>query len=349
MSSDCSVKALPGGIMKKITLLLLIGLNLVGCLKVKDKPQEEDSIVGAESVAFDVQVQELAKANQYRVRLGLPDGAQIVHRQIEGEPQSLISLPMNIRNGILTDEQVQAGKSYVYEAGVNQNGSFEILKKRSVQIPLDREIVANESLQKDENWTGYRRIFFNEGSTLTTNGFQLFIQADQLIAPDRFNSTPGLIRTFPAGLQAGPNQNGQSGGFIQIAVRTGKGNIKIEMRGQDGGPGSDGVSYIDPIIINGSGGPISAKANFVRATQFDGYAGGKGGDSGYFEITIQEENLLHFFPVLLLGKGGAGGKGGRTPPQGTSGVGVGADGPEGDPGKEQESWIYDSKNQVSYQ
>lgn len=341
--------------MKPLIIMSVLGLGLSACLKVKDRPKDEAEVTAVQKQGFISQVQELPQINHYKVLFAFPKGAQTVQRRIKDVDNSAVTIPMKIQDGILTDDQVDAGKTYIYEAGNTQNGQFEVIESFTFDIPQDRLIGKDEVLDQDQNWTSYRRIFFEEGSTLTTNGHNLSIQADQIIAPDALNSRPGTIRTFPTQSQAAMAQNGLSGGLIQISLRTGSGTVSIELRGQKGGAGVAGQGDITFDIFkdgnSGRGGPIGLHMQcpecLLKANSHDGDDGNAGGSSGRAEITILEKHNLHFPHLIARGEGGEGGQGGRISPDGKTET-FGVTGAKGAPGLSDRFCISDSLHQDCY-
>jgi hypothetical protein len=338
--------------MTKLLFFLSL-LFLSACLKITDIPEDAPQIPQAEVVG-------LADPNHYMVRLPFPDGAQVAQRYEKANEganeRALVSLPLKLAEGTFMDDQVLAGHHYVYQLGHAKDGNFELIHSFEVQIPTDLSIQEELTLQKDEMWTQYGRIFIGPQGILTTNGHQLFIQTNQLI------SNQGQIRTLVSGENTAVSSNGLSGGHIQIFLRSGSGALKIFLRGQNGGAGQAGATLppdppIQPIIIPiGSGGLSNMStggARFTLKTKPGGNAGngGRGGNSGRLQISISENHDLVLHPTVIEGQGGSAGIGGAPQPIGgwTDELGEkGADGRAGENGVREALCLRDLKGQTCW-
>ncbi len=81
------------------------------------------------------------------------------------------------------------------------------------------------------------RFFLSKDAPLTTNGHDLEIVANL------FSAEGGVIQTFSSGSKANLDTDGASGGNLTIKSETARGDLKIYMRGQNGGDGSKGPAH----------------------------------------------------------------------------------------------------------
>lgn len=292
--------------MKTFSLLISL-FALSACLKVTDVPIEEEENLQIQAP----QVVALPQPNRYQVILPVGGDIQAVHRSLaQDETQTLVAVPMKLSDSRLTDDQVEAGKTYIYTAGYQKDGEFEEVQSFKVTIPLDQLIDGKVELAADETWDRYSRIFLTKNAVITTNGFTFLLKAKEL------HSESGTIQTFPQDTKAATLQNGRSGGHIKIDVESAQGVLIAELRGQHGGDGAKGepLGFWTELYAalapapNGTlvGPPIPSHGRKGNP----GGAGGNGGHTGRLQMTIQKANEFSLLPTFRPGTGGAGGEGG---------------------------------------
>lgn len=194
----------------------------------------------------------------------------------------------------------------------------------------------------------FSELRFAEQGILYTMGNNVRIHVDNLIAEKK-----GLIATFPQGMQAKTMQNGRAGGHLFLNLGNAKGALKIEMRGENGGPGlpgekpdaslrgpvgASGTGICDEHIYNSEG---FGKKGGKGLKGYPGKAGGRGGNTGSLELLVKNSEGFSHQIEKIRGTGGAGGEGGLGGPGGAQGkfapgcfkMAVGPmTGPEGDRG-----------------
>ncbi|MEZ0391928.1 MAG: hypothetical protein ACAH59_06920 [Pseudobdellovibrionaceae bacterium] len=271
----------------KLIGFLILTFSLSACLKVTNVPSEDaQEDLGGERVAgvpqvFRVDIEDLPTPNRYAVRLPMPLASQQVFRyEKSAGPDSRLEVSAQLKEGLLYDDQVQAGKVYVYEYSAAEPLEKPVVLEAT--IPVDWVVPAGYSLQHDEIWDQYRRIFFNQGVVLSLNNFNLQIKADQII------SDQAVIRTYPAGTRAAVGVKGLNGGQLKMVLRSGLGNLRFEFRGQEGGPGHP-RRWIEVLGSN---------------LMVGGSPGFPGGNSGSASIQISETHNLSFDVFLEEGHGG---------------------------------------------
>jgi hypothetical protein len=342
----------------QLCLLLLLNLSLGACVKVSDDPTDNQpaaTAAGGSQVEVEKtleaphpEVMALAEPFKYQVHLPMAPDAQIVQRSIESSDVAPVLLPMNLQNGVFTDLQPESDRNYVYEMGVVRNGSLEILQTYKVRVPKDGLIDSERpSLAKDETWNYDGRLFLTPKAVITTAGHNLTIETQQLIVDQ------AKIRNFLETDQAAVGQPGHVGGLIRITTRTGKGLLRVEMRGQRGGDGHEGPAFEQTAAPGmsmpggfGGGGFITLLPGIQGKPGENGFAGGS---SGTFYITILEAHQMTILPLIEAGKGGAGGLGGPGSPAypgwNMDAGARGETGKDGPAGAVERSYIEDLKGQ----
>lgn len=256
-------------VFTKIYPLLLVPV-LAACVQIKDKSKGEDILPP------DHSVEAMATPNVFRVHLSRAEGASEIRRQNLSEAQinaTAVTLDSSIDSG-LVDSQVKPGEKYRYEY---LSSSGNILKIVEVEIPQDLVIDHEVSLTQSPSWQNIYRVFFLNGGTLTTNGYNVLLKA-QVIDSDH-----GRIRTFADQATAATETDGKSGGIIRIFTKNASGDLAVELRGENGGAGS------------ATGGVRNGDA-------------GSGGDAGKLYLDSQSTNGLRVTHMIQAGAGGIGAK-----------------------------------------
>jgi hypothetical protein len=336
-----------GGFMKCLILFTLL-LSTAACVKIADTPTEEPTTdqVSANR-AVGPEVEPLPEPGHYQVHLPISEEVQVVQRSLKDIEDDVTVVPMKLEKHILTDDQVESGKSYVYELGFQKDGEFELVETYEIQIPQDLVIQNEVVLQKDEVWNGYARIFLGPQGVITSQNFNLVMTASSLITQG------GLIRTFPANTSAAQGIAGRSGGSVHLNLKTGVGILNVELRGENGGAGKDQGPWAPPAgnVVGGihiDFGNIHSL--FVKGEPgADGLPGATGGKTGNFLIQIQEAHQLDVMPRFFPGTGGAPGKGGTGSPAapdfGFSEGDRGKDGQTGANGSQEQACLRDLKGE----
>lgn len=106
-----------------------------------------------------------------------------------------------------------------------------------VKIPRDFVVRAGQDSIAENSKLVVNRFFITKDVPLTTNGHDFEIVANLISAEG------GVIQTFPLGSKANLDVDGASGGNLIIKSESARGNLKIYMRGQNGGDGSKGPAH----------------------------------------------------------------------------------------------------------
>lgn len=210
------------------------------------------------------------------------------------------------------------------------------------------------------------RVFFLSKSKIQTNGHILNVKAQTVVSDE------AEIFSFPEGAKATTEKDGLSGGLVQIVSEFAHGNMKVTLRGQNGGDGLDGLpwSYRAPDAGQGSsgahdcvkvsvggigiGGALKCWCTSNPNNGFDGPQGavgrngtpaGRGGNTGKIVIEVKETSDFAVEPNLIIGLAGTSGKGGPGQEGGNGGppgdptssechsASPGNKGPQGNPGE----------------
>ena len=136
---------------------------------------------------------------------------------------------------------------------------------------------------KDDLTVEAHRVFFLSQSKIQTNGHSLIVRAQTVV------SDQAEIFSFPEGAKALSEQNGLSGGLVQIVSEIAHGNLKVTLRGQNGGDGIDGLPWDSQAPGAGPGngfdGPKGANGR-------NGTPAGRGGNTGKISVEVKETSDL---------------------------------------------------------
>jgi hypothetical protein len=187
---------------------------------------------------------------------------------------------------------------------------------------LDKEIKLNEFQKKlvsNDVELSYQELTFTENGKLYTLGQNVRLHIGNL------NTSNGQIVTFPENETAKAGQNGRSGGHLLLDLKSAKGALKIQMRGENGGRGPDAPPPdenlmgkrgrdISSEIFNGrcAKGPISEDCGQggKGLKGYPGAPGGSGGNTGSLEVRLNDNSDFTQFIDRIPGHGAHGGSGG---------------------------------------
>jgi hypothetical protein len=267
-----------------ISLSLLIAMTgLVACVKITDKHKDSPSMPTS-----DAWIEATATPNQFLVHLPPLTEAVEVRRQSELHPEAVATVTDLRADGAgLIDRHVNAGEKYKY---IYVDANNQPLHSLEVDVPIDLVIDHAIELSQNPDWHNVYRVRFTKDGVLTTNGFNVILNARFLESDD------GVLRTFSPGQTAPAGLVGRSGGDIKILAQEASGQLKIEMRGENGGPGK------------------VAEATKSR----DGGDGQRGGDSGNVVLNVGSVDQLK---ILFSNQPGLKGQGARGAPAGYVGGG----------------------------
>ena len=244
---------------------------------------------------------------------------------------------------------------HTYSCGIYENGTllddskmtFTFYRDLVVDSSNIKKITAKDLGLSEDNLNKIGALVLTPNSTLITNGNNLQISAEEVVAAKN-----SRIKTFSNGEEtAADNTIGKSGGLVTIKAAFSAGEINVEMRGQNGGRITSrpaAINYYPPEYREGmlDGAPESGyflpstdpncsnhctRSNYIQTsvptsgqqglrgvTGSLGFSGMKGGSSGKFNL-ISTRSKLNFLNVnVIAGKGSTGGEGGEGGP-GTNG------------------------------
>lgn len=249
--------------------------------------------------------------------------------------------------------------TYVFEV-IGSTGEVVDKFVKKVSIPTDLVVSEATNPFTEDKYIKLNRLYLNE-HPLRTNGYKVTIDVNEIYAKS------GVIESFPEGARAKDNTDGRGAGELIINSKYARGEMKIFMRGEDGGNGSKGA-YKSPAAggYRGSPGsflcdsPVSRvnldeldlqRGRFCGCERMgsdggpgtngekgnDGLPGKNGGDSGFAKVTIQNGAELRIETFSIPGKLGKGGNGGDGQAGGPGGPGAGdrcsgGKGPDGSSG-----------------
>ena len=211
--------------------------------------------------------------------------------------------------------------TFSHEVSHNQilNYTFDVLDETakidtsfSKQVKIPRDFVVREGQNQIlENPLNVNR-FFMHNVPLQTFGAEINIKANEFFAND------GVIETFPENSKAPFNTQGRSGGNITLTFATAVGKLKVFMRGENGGDGTNGSPFESRAKDGASAGPGQGDCDVGGGRRL-GFGGGGGG--GIISLVAADGNGSGNMKTSHITDGGNGGGGGVSPLGGNSGGG----------------------------
>lgn len=306
---------------KLSTALLLCGLSLSlpSCGEFQKEKVVTDTKIRSFTMGdaqFDLSESEIP--HQYQMLVTWPNDIQKVYvekdgkRVFETDTERKFTLPL------------KDNSKYVVRVFSADNDKPVLIGETQGQTPLDYTF-SNPTELKENVSINANRVFLNHQTKIQTNGFNLTIQANKIYSDET------EIISFPEGSKAALEQNGLPGGLVQITSNYATGNLKITLRGQDGGDGIDGALWVTRAAdgntgTSGShdclkgpiGGPLKCWCTAGPGRGGDGATGekgrdgtlaGRGGNSGQIIVEIKESSDFSVIPLQLIGLAGISGKG----------------------------------------
>ena len=195
-----------------------------------DVPKER----GKDLLSYEVQIGTDPAPNKYIVILTWNQGAQPWPWAVRRDELKSKTSPALIKvgdRGVYFDTSAEPGKTYKYVLGSMHGDDFLRSAEKEVTVPEDLVVRGTLALGGTQK---FNRIFFEENSTLTTNGNPLQLSVTEII------SQWGAIETFPANQKAATGTNGRTPGQIRIIAQSTSGRLRVIARGENGGDGADG-------------------------------------------------------------------------------------------------------------
>ncbi len=329
-----------------LSVLLLSSLGFSACLKVEPKSKSEEVVnqqVPAASTAgtkITYMLKGKNEPNQYSIHFSDVDSLYI----------------RKIKNGVSTvdrtdgaeyvDENVVSGEKITYQFYRESGTQQTILESVDVQIPrdlvFDKKVILNKKTIEELGLTveetgffrkvsanSFRRIFFLKGTEIVTSGENLELVADEI----HFHQT--VIQTFEKSQTADQGKEGRHGGTLNFKARLMSGDVFVELRGENGGQGPNGLPPGESLAgTNGEPGKAPEEYTPANCSYLsilcgacrspgevgrpggngkkgnDGFTGMTGGNSGELNWTAEDATNLNWKVIKSPGAGGAGGSGG---------------------------------------
>ncbi len=272
-------------LLSKGILLSIVGLGLSAC---DDKEIFNKNTTPTESV--DVKIESLkAESVQFQLIATDEPNKYITHISWSknlGAIQILVNNEIIFKtSGAITsfDDYVEGGQIANYEIQqVDSSNKAMTQEKKKIEVPKDYVFTGKTVLSDNFIFAG-GRLFLISSAVIQTLGYGLNIEVDQIISED------ASIETYPSGVKEPYEKNGISAGNINLKARTASGQLSVSMRGTHGGDGR---------------GSICVSSFHMNC---NGSSGGRGGDGGYFSLTLIENNHFTLNRKLENGLGGKAG------------------------------------------
>ena len=333
-------------------VVALLCLNLTACSKeIFDEPKPE-TIQTQPTLIEPLSFEEAFKADVRPTKVPEKYIVSFVWPKLEANQKLRIQTDLELV--VVGSEQT----TFNHEVSHNQilyysleviDENQQVLKKlsKTVTVPRDFVVRAGQNQFLEDTKLNVHRLFFPEHSTLITNGFNIEINADELL------SEKGILSTFGPNSRATPGAHGKNGGEIKINILRAVGSLQIDMRGQHGGNGVAGSAFtyrapdglppqegveqcerindrdrfsLKPVLRrmcsciregkNGTDGHIGAQGN-------PGGPAGNGGNSGELKLTIKDGSGFQLETSRIVGESGQRGQGGPGQPGGIAPEGSG--------------------------
>lgn len=167
--------------------------------------------------------------NQYQIWITWPkeyksiaieDGSAVIFQSNPGQREFSYTLRDNT--------------SYSLRVFLLSDDGARVVGEYKGRTPKDVVFSGHVMLEKELN-LDIHRLFFASGAKVQTNGFNVKIKANKVFSEN------AEIFTFPRGQKA--VLTGKNGGNLNLVANEASGNLRIAMRGENGGDGVDGMSY----------------------------------------------------------------------------------------------------------
>lgn len=225
--------------MRFIVITVIGLLSILGCAKFENEDQSSPDLgsarVTAQSLSdfVKIQVQPTTEPEKYMVYFGWPKLSDPRRVRIRMEQ----TLAVVETNQTTFSHEVGHNQTLTYTFDVlGSDNKVEKSFSKLVKVPRDFVVRKNQSEFSENTTLSVNRVFIDD-IPLRTNGFNIEIQANELIA------NKGIIETFPEGIKANLNTEGRTGGNLIINANSAHGSLKIFMRGEHGGDGGKGPAY----------------------------------------------------------------------------------------------------------
>lgn len=297
---------------------ILIATQLCACgVEIRDRNQAPPEVQGKvlpnvmiPMTGQNFVIEEGAQPLEYRVRLLMPEGATYVVRTAH---KGAVAERFWADGAELVDTKVQSGESYEYSFYRNPT---EPILTTTVHVPKDFAINAVTQLKDLNSSQPVRRLFMGPKAVIQTGSDNYEFRVESLLAE------PGAtVQTFPENSVSGVRVAGASGGLGRILIVKAVGEIRIELRGQNGAQGVPGAAHLNRAAAGKSYGATvrnrpdcagmavgGAGANGARGGV--GGNGQNGGATGSLEINVQDDSEFKVHAQFMVGRGGNSGPGG---------------------------------------
>lgn len=348
-------------------LLSFLFLLCFGCIKIKDK----NSGGSADSVASDqaltssklitYKVVSSDQPNQFSFQFQWDSSqAPQIAKIISSNKTRVEMIP---QGSSWTDTSGTEAQEVTYDFGFYENNQWVLLQSLKIRKPMDLVITETKTWSQIQNEFEVKedgiyhlkdkyRIYLGPQAQLVTEGRNLALDI-----PEIYASPGSSISTWTLNQTAGNEKAGRPGGQLKIKTNFVHGLLAIYLRGENGGKGKAADPDEHLKGLKGRSGKDSVHEGQLCATDRcmsnlrclmpptdgeagshglqgkTGFAGHRGGNSGFAEIEVRIGETQN---IVLSSEPGSGGPGGDGGPGGAGGDG-------GDPGRSKvffvDSWI----------
>lgn len=206
--------------------------ELIAVPKVESAPPSTTRQVPAPATSnagVKFQLNEPNVPNQYQIWITWPkefksivieDGGYVVYQSSPAQREFFYTLRDNT--------------SYSLRVFFASDDGMRVVGEYKGRTPKDMVFSGYFSMEKELNLEAHR-VFFVNAAKVQTHGFNLKIKTDKVFSEN------AEIFTFPRGQKA--PLDGRNGGNLNLVATEATGNLRITMRGENGGDGIDGRAY----------------------------------------------------------------------------------------------------------
>jgi len=316
--SECRTNL--NGLLKKVLISLVLSAGILSLLPGCDMESPVDPATQGGSTPISIKSAELASFIKVEVKAGDPE-KYIVHFSWPVIEDGKI---IRVRLDKVLAEVLPAQTFFTHQVSHDQRLKYyvDILdQSKSVQTTFSREVIIPTDYVVRENQNTFsgptelyiNRLYLDSSMALQTLGYDVSIFTNEI------HSLNGVIRTFPEGTKTVATEgvkmsetffrapSGRGGGKLIIKTSKLIGEMRIELRGENGADGKNGVANTNR-AADGSPGSIGEQRCWEHNGYQDctchrdgsnggngtdgskgenGWYGGNGGATGTAQIFIQ--------------------------------------------------------------
>lgn len=226
--------------IQNLKLLLVSALLLSSCAKIDlenpiqdSKQVQQRATPDTASDLIQIEVHPKDEAEKYTVHFTWPPFNEDYKIRIRDEKilSTVSASQLKFSHDVTHNQDV----IYSFDILDSNNHIYKSFSKK-VTIPRDYVVRENENILTEDKTIQLGRLYLSK-TPLLTFGHNIHLQVDTIYSDE------GKIESFPQNTKADQGKDGRHGGNLMITANRAIGNLKITMRGENGGDGIKGASY----------------------------------------------------------------------------------------------------------